>query len=120
MSTELGLNQIPQHTNFNIRFANITRDGSGFPFNTVGAWIFAMHNSLSGTPTILKSSTGVASGDFSIDSVGKNVTVAVRPSEFSYGQGEYFVALTASTSGVRNSHLSKTIHIVPQISTTGV
>lgn len=121
-NTELGSNLIPQYTDFNIRFSNITRDGSGFAFNTVGAWIFGMASGFTGsTPNIIKSSTGtVSSGDFTIDSVGKNVTVSVRASELNYNKGTFYVALWADTSGNRITHNQKYINIFQQLRPTGV
>lgn len=125
MATEQGFNLISRYANFNVKFDNITRDGSGFSFSTIGSWIFALasgnvNGNLYSNPVILKSSTGVSSGDFSIDSVNKSVTVAVRPSEISYGYGQYYVSLIADTSGVRTRHLPKYITIVNDICPTGI
>ena len=123
MATELGANFISRYSNFNVKFENITRDGSGFSFGTVGAWIFAMAtgtvNSFS-SPIILKASTGVGSGAFTIDSVAKSVSVAVTPSEISYGHGQYWVSLIADTSGVRTRHSPKYITIQNDICPTGI
>jgi hypothetical protein len=120
-NTELGTNLVPQYTNFNVKFSNITRDGSGFAFNTVGAWIFGMASGFTGgVPNVIKASTGVASGDFTIDSVGKNVTVAVRANELSHAKGTFYVALWADTSGNRITHNQKYINIFEQLRPSGV
>lgn len=123
MATEIGSNFIQRYANFNVKFENITRDGSGFAFNTVGAWIFALAtgnvNSFS-NPIILKASTGVGSGAFTIDGTAKSVSIAVTPAEISYGYGQYFVALFADTSGVRTTHLPKYITINNGICPTGI
>lgn len=125
MADELGLNIIPRWSDFNVRFQNITRDGSGFAFSTVGAWIFVMgsgENPERSLNTLLtKTSTGVASGDFAIDNTNKNVTVTVRASEIGNGFGTYYVALFTQTSGIRNSHADKKfVTIYNQLCPTGV
>lgn len=120
-NNEIGNVIIPQHTNFAIKFDHITLDGNSFNFNIATGWIFAMHSAISGTPLILKASTGVAtSGDFSIDSTNKTVTVLVRASELSYGYGEYYSQLTMASSGNRLSHMAHYVHIRPALSTSGV
>jgi hypothetical protein len=120
-ATELGLNLVAQYSNFNVRFDDITKDGTALTFSTVGVWKFGLADSLSGVPIIMKSSTGtLTSGDFVIDSVNRRVTVGVRASEFSYGQGQYYVALWAVTSGVHISHREKYLTIFPQICPTGL
>lgn len=120
-ATELGLNLVAQWSNFNVRFSDITKDGEVLSFSTVQSWRFGMAESLSGTPLIMKSSTGtLTSGDFVIDNITKRVTVAVRPSEFNYGHGQYFVSLWAITSGVFISHDRKYLTVFPQICPTGI
>lgn len=120
-ATELGLNLVAQWSNFNVRFSDITKDNEAFSFDTVQHWQFGMAESLSGTPLIMKSSSGtLTSGHFSIDDVNKRVTVAVRPSEFNYGHGQYYVSLWAVTSGVYITHDRKYLTVFPQICPTGI
>ncbi len=120
IGNELGLNIIPQYTDFNIRFTNVTRDGSALNFSGVNRWIFAMSNQLTGTPTVLKSSSGVASGDFAFDYQNRVVTVGVRASEISNSNGQYFASLYAEISGKKITHRQKYITIEPQMNPTGV
>ena len=118
---EIGSNFIPQNTNFRIRFEPVTRDGSTFAFSSVGAWIFALSPSFTGTPLILKSSTGtLSSGDFTIVSPSSSVSVLVRASELSNGFGTYYINLYADTSGSRITHLQKSITVQQSLSTSGV
>lgn len=120
-ATELGLNLVSQWSNFNVRFDNITKDGAVLDFTTVQHWRFGMGASTTAAPTIMKSSSGTTtSGDFVIDNVSKRVTVAVRPSEFNYGYGQYYVSLWAVTSGVFTTHQNKYLTVFPQICPTGL
>ena len=114
-TTELGLNQVSQYTDFNVKFSNITKDGSPLNFTTVGTWIFTMGATLSQTGVISKSTTGVASGDFSVVAASSYVSVGVRASEFGSGYGQYYCSLFAQTSGRRISHSPVSLHVVPQI-----
>jgi hypothetical protein len=120
-ATELGLNLVAQWSNFNVRFDNISKDGDTLDFNTVQNWRFGMGTSPTAAPLIMKSSSGIlTSGHFVIDNITKRVTVAVRPSEFSYGYGQYYVALWAVTSGVFTTHQNKYLTVFPQICPTGI
>lgn len=117
-SSELGLNVIPQYTNFSVGFNNITKDDAALNFNTVGAWVFALSSVPTGTPQVLKQSTGVASGDFTINGGARSVTLAMRASEINNGHGQYFVKLFAYTSGVYTTHRMKFITIEEGLSPT--
>ena len=119
-STELGLNVIPQYSNFSVSFQGVVRDEMALNFNTVGAWIFVLSPQVTGTGYILKASTGVASGDFTIDSVNSNVTVSIRASEINNDYGQYYVKLFAATSGNRITHRQKFITIERGLSSSGV
>ena len=119
---ELGINYIPRYTDFNIRFSNITKDGVALNFSGVSSWIFGMSTAITGTPIVLKASTGTAtSGDFSLDYANRNVTVRVRASEISHGVGTHYLSLWANTSGMRISHDSmKYVTIFDTLCPTGL
>lgn len=118
--TEIGFNLVPQYTNFTVRFGSITKDGSALSFSTVGHWVFTAAPSTSTyPPTITKWSTGVASGDFTINGSTRNVDVLLRASELSNMYGTLYVNLYAVTSGNPISHTSKYITIQKQVRPSG-
>jgi hypothetical protein len=117
---EIGFNLIPQYTDFNVRFDNITKDNVPLNFGTISYWIFTLGTATSATGLVTKVSNGYASGDFSIPAGSGYVSVAMRASELSYGKGQYYVALFADTSGSKISHSEKYLTIHAQVRPSGV
>jgi hypothetical protein len=122
MANELGTNIVPQYTDFNVKFTNITKDGTALNFSGVSAWIFAMSQDVATQPpTVLKASTGlVTSGDFLIDTANRTVTVSVRSSEIGALPGTWYTLLSAQVSGKRIGHRKMFITVEKQIATTGL
>lgn len=122
MANELGTNIVPQYTDFNVKFTNVTKDGAALNFAGVSAWIFAMSQDVATQPpTVLKASTGlVTSGDFLIDTANRTVTVAVRSTEISALPGTWYTLLSAQVSGKRIGHRKMFITVEKQIATTGL
>lgn len=122
MSTKQAKAIIPQYTDFNLRFTDVSLDGNNLNMNGVTKWVFAM-DAVSGNPSpqVLKSSIGTTtSGQFYVDTVNDTVTVAVPASDFNYGNGTYWVNLAAVVSGKRVSTRSMNVFIEKGFALTGV
>lgn len=120
MANELGINLIPQYTDFNIKFQNITLNSNTFLMQNVGKWIFAMGTAPGAASLVKNSSNNAADFIVATGDADRYVQVAVRASEISNGNGTYYVGLFSEVSGSITGHLSKYISIDRNIKPSGV
>jgi hypothetical protein len=109
---------IPQNSDFQVVFSNITLDNNNLYFPSVSGWYFSIGSGLAPSEPLLRLNSFNHSGNFTIDSGNRNVGVSISASSFAASggsYGKYYVALWAFSSGNYLGHLQQTINIQQQL-----
>jgi hypothetical protein len=115
---------IPQYTDFNLSFTDITVNGGNINISTqVDSWrLVIAKGSISNAPIVSKvannlGDSGADAADFTVDVSNRIVSVAIRSSgDLSFGHGLYYANLYAVKDGEFFTHRQLSFVIEPTVS----
>lgn len=115
---ELGINYIPQHSDFAIAHSNITLNGSGINMHSVIRWEFYLSSGVDHLPNVAKvtntnGTSGIWASSFIINTGAgaRYVSVFVGASDIGSGYGTFYTQLYAQVPSGKATHLQRYVTI---------